>query len=179
MAGSLLKNLNLFTSLCGQDAMTKVILTTTMWGEVDKESGDMRENELKRDFWRESIDKGCRLSRFDTTRESAWSIVDQLTERERDPVLLSKEIVDNRLRLNETDVGITLNNELKRLVKDRKDASRKLERQAREPDNSAVAEDLIEQKNVNEKKIGEIASQLHELKIPFQRQVILFFRGRH
>ena len=43
MAGTLLKNLRMFEELCGKDALKNVILTT-MWDEVDEETGLARES---------------------------------------------------------------------------------------------------------------------------------------
>jgi len=39
MSGSVLKNLRMFTSLCGEQAMPNVILATTMWSKVDTKEG--------------------------------------------------------------------------------------------------------------------------------------------
>ena len=44
MVGTPLKNLRMFEELCGKDALKNVILTTTMWDEVDEETGLARES---------------------------------------------------------------------------------------------------------------------------------------
>ena len=44
-------------------------------------------------------------------------------------VRISHEMVDRRLRLKQTQAGITLNNELKKLVKAQKEAGKKLQAQ--------------------------------------------------
>ena len=56
MAGTLLKNLQMFEELCGKDALKNVILTTTMWDEVDEETGLAREEQLKNIYWKPMID---------------------------------------------------------------------------------------------------------------------------
>jgi hypothetical protein len=75
MTSSLLNNLQTFASFCGQTAMPNVVITTTMWGKVDDEEGDQREEELKNDFWKEMVAQGCKTERFDNTYESAWRII--------------------------------------------------------------------------------------------------------
>jgi hypothetical protein len=100
MAGSLLKNLQMFASLCGQKAMKNVVIATTMWSEVKMESGVRREEELKRDFWHVMLAGGCRTERFEDTYESAWSIVGQNT---RTTLLLQEEMGGVGKLLSETN----------------------------------------------------------------------------
>jgi hypothetical protein len=177
MAGSVLKNLQMFASLCGLKAMPNVSLVTTMWGDVREEVGTRRESELKRDFWKEMLASGCRTERFEDTYESAWRIVDSLAQMDRAPVLLSSEIVDTQLRLNETKAGITLNKELEKMVKDRKLAAQRLQEQAESQGNPLVVQELNAQKAQIEKKISQAVDQLRFLKIPFRRQIRLFLKG--
>ena len=80
MAGSAGKNLRLFIDMCGQDAMTNVIIVTTMWGEVREETGKKREYELKKDFWNGLLASGCQVKRFEDTIESAWTILGSADE---------------------------------------------------------------------------------------------------
>jgi hypothetical protein len=94
MAGSLLKNLRMFVSLCGQEAMPNVVIATTMWGEVRTENGERREKELKETFWKDLLDEGCRVERFEDTYESAWLIVDRLAMEDRAKMRLTHEMVD-------------------------------------------------------------------------------------
>lgn len=47
MQGSALKNIKLFRSLCGDDAMSKVVLVTTMWDIESSDIAEKREKELK------------------------------------------------------------------------------------------------------------------------------------
>jgi hypothetical protein len=53
MEGSALKNLHMFRSLCGPDALHNVLLTTTHWSQVTRENGERREKELLEtvEFW--------------------------------------------------------------------------------------------------------------------------------
>jgi len=178
MTGSVLKNLEMFATLCGQKAMPNVIIATTMWGEVKRENGERREQELKREFWKGMVDDGCRTERFKDSYDSAWHIIGNLVKKNQDPVLLLHEIVDTHLRLNETRAGIALNKELEKLIKDRKDAARRLRDQVQNQDNELVVQELNKRQAEIEAKINQTADQLRELKIPFTRRVRLFFKGR-
>jgi lipase chaperone LimK len=175
MSGSAMKNLRLFQSMCGSKAMLNVAIVTTMWSKVVHEDGIHREEELKQEVWHDMLDDGCRIEHFEDTRESAWRIVNNSSQAQASAdVLLSHEVVDTRLRLNETTVGITLNAELEKLIKDRKTAARKFKSYAKNGDNGLVKKEL----NEIETKIDQIAEQLQEMKIPFQRRIRLFFKAR-
>jgi len=78
MLGTPLKNLRKFKELCGKDGLQKIILVTTMWGEVDEETGSRREEELRERYWKTMITQGSRTARFEGTldSESAWHILD-------------------------------------------------------------------------------------------------------
>jgi chromosome condensin MukBEF ATPase and DNA-binding subunit MukB len=178
MAGSVLKNLKMFASLCGQKAMPNVSLVTTMWADVKEETGIRREEELMRDFWKGMVDDGCKTERFQHTYESAWNIVGTLSEKERAQVQLPTEMVEIHLPLNETQAGITLNRELEQLIKDRKHAARKLRQQAENQNNELVVQELNQRKAEIDEKILQTADELRQLKIPFTRRVRLFFLGR-
>jgi len=104
MSGPLRKNLTMFTSICGQEAMPHVVIATSMWGNVDPVQGAKREEELKGDFWKDILAAGCRTQRFDKTYESAWRIINAVVDERPGAVpLLAQEMVDRRRRLNETD----------------------------------------------------------------------------
>jgi hypothetical protein len=174
MAGSLLKNLRMFVSMCGQEAMPNVVIATTMWGEVAKEKGERREKELKETFWKDMLDNGCRVERFEDTYESAWFVIDCIATDDWAKVQLSQEIVERRLKLKQTQAGITLNNELKKLIKARKDASRRLRLQARKQNNTLLVQELNKQQVEIDKKITETADELQKLKLPFAAHVRKF-----
>jgi len=175
MSGSLLKNLQMFTSLCGQKAMPNVIIATTMWGEIKEANGVRREEELKRDFWHDMVADGCRIERFTYTHPSAWYIIDRLTSADMAKVQVSHEMVERGLQLKQTKAGVTLNNELKKLIKARKDAARKLRAQAKKQDNALVVEELNQRQSEIDNKIIQTAKELQELKIPLTAQIRAWF----
>ena len=74
VAGSSLKYFRLFEKLCGED-FSHIVLTTTVWDEVDEQVGTAHEQELMSDFWRPMIERGASVKRFLYTRESAFEIL--------------------------------------------------------------------------------------------------------
>jgi len=74
MSGSPLRNLRYFQQLCDNE-LHRVILTTTMWDEVDEETGTNRENVLQADFWKPLIDHGSSVKRFLNDSASAFDIL--------------------------------------------------------------------------------------------------------
>lgn len=159
MTGPLLRNLQSFKNLCGVDAMPNVIVVTTMWSEIREASGAIREKQLIDDFWGGVLKGGGNTKRFDDSHQSAWDIIGSLTWGEEEHVLLSKEAVNARLQLNETQFGKTLDKKLKRLIGDQKDASRRLRDQAGRQGNGRAAQEFYDQKDKIERKIEKVAAQ--------------------
>lgn len=177
MAGSPLKNLQMFASMCGQSAMPRVCLATTMWSETLPDTGNRREKELKGTFWSDMIQAGCTVQRFDDSYESAWKVIGKLpTEREN--VILSREIYDDKKRLNETAAGVKLNEELQRLIQDQKDAAVRLADQVARQDNPVLVEELTKRRAEIQNRIGSVTQQLQALKIPFGTRIKNFFTGK-
>jgi len=174
MSGSAMKNLRLFSSICGQEAMKNVVIVTTMWSKVSEVEGTERERDLKRDVWNDMLSSGCSIEHFKDTHRSAWDIVGSIEKKEQTEVQLPREIVDTRLRLNETQVGTTLNKELEKLIQDQKTAARSFRKLAKTQDNAL----LVEQLNEIETKIVQTQDQLHELKIPITRRVRLLWKRK-
>jgi hypothetical protein len=161
MPGSVLMNLRVFAGMCGQNAMPNVILATTMWDLVEEQVGNAREQQLKRDCWRDMIVDGCRTERFDGTYDSAWRILDSLRQKNRAPVLLSTEIVDTHLRLNETSAGVILNKKLQKLIAEQKEAARKLRKHAGDQANEKIVRGPNERKAEIEKRIRQTGDQVN------------------
>jgi len=108
------KNLRLFQSLVGDDALSHVFLCTTMWDELQKqEQGERREKELRANFWKKMVDNGSSVVRHANTPESALSIVRQIT-RLRGPVVLElqDQLVNKGIPLADTGAGKQLSNEI-------------------------------------------------------------------
>jgi hypothetical protein len=119
MQGSAKKNLLMFKQLCGQDALKKVILVTTMWDKLlgREHEGTNREKELidTPEFWGWMLAKGSSCHRHDNSESSARGIVDLLAQH-NEPVAtdLQKQLVDESRTLDQTSAGQELEGELRR-----------------------------------------------------------------
>jgi hypothetical protein len=119
MRGSFLKNYDMFTKLCGDDAMTNVVLVTTKWAQVSQEVGEAREQQLKKKFWASMLNLGSATARFMHTPKSAWDIVDLLVPKEQLRALaIQHELLDLGRSLPETRAGITLREHLEAELKE-------------------------------------------------------------
>ncbi|KAI6095006.1 P-loop containing nucleoside triphosphate hydrolase protein [Pisolithus croceorrhizus] len=83
MAGTPLKNLRVFEKLCGENAMSKVILVTTMWDEVDTDVGTERLKELKDSYWKVMISQGSTTFECKDARGSPIKLLQQIVQQKR------------------------------------------------------------------------------------------------
>jgi hypothetical protein len=172
LAGSARRNLHMFKKLIGEDCFRQVILATTMWEKVDKQTGEKREEELVTtpDFWGYMCDKGSKIMRHThNDRESAMVILKHIIRMREEVVLaIQKEIIEDGLNLDETGAGRQINEdilalqgkhrkEIRELEKDMKDALRR-------KDQDSVASILELQKETKE-KMEEIMKDRDTLRV--------------
>ncbi|KIJ63777.1 hypothetical protein HYDPIDRAFT_91834 [Hydnomerulius pinastri MD-312] len=119
--GTPLRNLSVFKDLCGVANLQNVILVTTMWDEVGDSDGSLKEAELVSKFWNGMIQLGSRTRRFDRTQDSPWEIINSLnlkSLKDRKPLQIQQEMVDQGLPLEKTTAGKTLLRLLSQLFDD-------------------------------------------------------------
>ena len=80
MLGTMRTNIEAFQKLCGDNAFRSVILCTTGWSDVFKEDGDMRTQQLRDNYWRDMLDHGSNIFKFEDSSKSAWTMVDSIVE---------------------------------------------------------------------------------------------------
>ncbi|KAG6877932.1 hypothetical protein C0993_001978 [Termitomyces sp. T159_Od127] len=103
------RNFDMFSKLCGPGAIRNVVLATTKWNDVPEKIGEKREKLLKDDHWKDMLDRGCVMLRYDGTQDSARSIIDQiLTHEPLNAVQIQKELIDLNKILAETEAGRSL-----------------------------------------------------------------------
>jgi hypothetical protein len=116
VGGAALQNLLMFQKLCGDQALTRVVLATTFWDAIDKDLGKIREEELTKTdkFWRTMIQKGSKVFRHDDFDDSAGHIIRYLVNKRtpKNPLAIQIEMVDEHKALNETGAGSTLQAQL-------------------------------------------------------------------
>lgn len=174
MQGSAKKYMLMFKKLCGDYALRKVILATTMWDIVPSAVAQAREKELvdTPEFWGYMVSKGSRLCRHDNTLARAREIVQLLTtggDRSRPTIVLDlqEQMVTQARPLQETAAGIELEAELAR---ERKRFEKELE-EAREMIEEAIAvrdseaeEAMREIRNDYTNKIEKLKSEHKKLR---------------
>jgi DNA repair exonuclease SbcCD ATPase subunit len=111
MQGSAKRNLLMFKKLCGPNALKNIVLSTTMWEQVDIADGEQREAELvdNPEFWGWMVQNGSQVTRHMNNRSSAIQLLDIFasTDTDKVPVVLElqEEMVNQKRGLDETAAG--------------------------------------------------------------------------
>ena len=93
-------------SLCGQEALENVLLTTTQWSNINLEKGRTREDNLRGEcLWGELIGKGAAPQRFYGTKESGLDLIHKSMSNKRKPLHIQDQIVKQHMTLLEADAG--------------------------------------------------------------------------
>jgi len=111
----------MFAELTGRGGTKNVVLATTMWDKLHPvlDDGNKREKSLKKKYWKVMIRHGAAVDRFLNTSDSAWSIVDNVVNRNgpKAALLFQKETVDQGQYVEDTSAGEALELDFGRLVK--------------------------------------------------------------
>ena len=175
MAGTPHRNLRMFGELCGDQAVKKVVLVTTMWDRVQQDTGARREKELSENYWKTMINLGASTARFSNSADSAWKIVDViLKQHEAEVLLLQEEIVDLKRSLNETQAGKTLYSDLQKILAEQRDTVRLLAEQARDESNPQLARQLEAELKRIQKDFDKTFNEMKGLKISFGKRLFPF-----
>ena len=105
MAAKPQQNLHMFEELTGSGSAKNVVLATTMWDKLPKDvNGDQREKGLKEEYWNAMIDHGAAVERFLNTSDSAWSLVDNMVQKNvpKAGLLFQEERVDQKKHFVQT-----------------------------------------------------------------------------
>lgn len=176
MSGAPHRNLRMFSQLCGDQGVKKVILVTTMWDKVKIWTGAQREHDLRLNYWRDMMDKGASVARFRNTHQTAWKIIDIIVqESTTDVLLLQEELVDLKLRLNETKAGIMLYSNLQELLLEQQKTIQLIAQQAREEGDPVLVTKLAADHSRIEREFQKTFTEMKRLHIPIGRRIILFF----
>lgn len=172
MTGSAKKNVLMFKSLCGPDAMRNVMLVTSMWDQVPVKVAEQREKELidTEEFWGWMCKKGSIVRRHHNTHYSAEAIVQEIVQRcEKAPVKLTlqEEMVNKGRTLEETGAGRTLEGEWTaekaRLQKQLVELKQEMESAIQQKD--ADAQDaLADQQREHRERILSLEDQSRQMK---------------
>ena len=176
MAGTPHRNLRMFAELCGNQGLKKVILATTMWDQVTVTTGAQREHDLRVNYWKVMMDKGASIARFQNTHETAWEIIDKIVQKtSTDALLIQKELVDRKLRLNETKAGKALRSNLEESLLEQQRKIRFIAQKMREESDPLDLAELGAEYILNEAKYQRTLRDMKDLHIPLSRKIRLFF----
>ena len=178
MVGTPHRNLRMFGELCGDQAVKKVVLITTMWDKVQQDTGVRREEELFHNYWKTMIGFGASTARFLNSADSAWKIIDLiLKQHETEVLLLQEELVDLKRTLNETQAGKTLYSDLQKLLAEQRNTVRSLGELARDQSNldQQRAHQLEDDLKRIQKDFDKTFDEIKRLQIPFGKKLLLLF----
>jgi hypothetical protein len=179
--GSGANNLHVLISLCGMSEMPNVVLVTTFWGQIESQLGEQREAELKRGFWKQMLEQGCKIVRFKGGHESAFDIVTPLLSNERVKYVPSGRPVVAKCQTKKSQIDVLLGSnespdgELKRLERENKDASNRRRELVNQP--RLTPEVQAEVKDI-EKKILITSIQLRISGSPLVQWFRRFFKRK-
>src|SRR6266571_2708615 len=117
MKGTPLRNWRAFEKICG-DHFNQVVLATTMRGDVDKNVGIGRVQELE-DFWKANKARGWSMQPFLRDRKSAADVLTPILEdATKRPLQLQREFSDFHLSLVQTSAARALSSRLQARLPD-------------------------------------------------------------
>ena len=124
----------MFRKLCGDSTLQNVVIVTNMWGEVDPQVGDAREDELIREdiFFKPVLDKGAQMARHLNTLPSAESVIRLVLNNHPLPLRIQTELVTEHKDISETGAGEELNRELSAQIKKHQEDMRVLKEEMRQ-----------------------------------------------
>ena len=164
----------MFRELCGIDAIQNVILTTTMWDDVDEKTGEIREKELKEEYWRAMLERGSTTSRFWGTRESAFDVIDPLLEaaNKQSSVLIQRELVDMSKSVPATAAGLKLFSAMGELVSQREDLLRRIRHEMKRSDGDKMVSELLQDEHQKlQNSLETVVNEMKKLQLPLGKRL--------
>ena len=161
----------MFRRLCGDSNLGSVVLATTMWDLTDQTRAREREAELKREdtLWAPMIREGSTVLRQDNGKTSAQKIINHLMERKTRITLdIQRELVEKKLRLEETGAGSELVTVMEKLLQRYEAKIREVERKLQEEvskKDADVREMLEEAKKEFEDKLDKAKADTQNLQV--------------
>lgn len=177
MQGSAKRNLIMFKQLCGQDALKRVILVTSMWDKIPSEEATKREKELKEtpEFWGWMLQKGSSCYRHNNTLASAQRIVHELAGHHA-PIAteIQKQLVDEARTLDKTSAGQELESDLikerEKWTKKRQEIERQMQ-EAMEQRDRESQEALLEERDRYTRMIKKAESNTEALRSSMEKLI--------
>ncbi|KAF5327604.1 hypothetical protein D9619_004800 [Psilocybe cf. subviscida] len=115
MSGISTRNFKMFRRLCGDSTLKNVVVATNMWSEVSQDTGVAREAELSSNdlFFKPVLENGGQMLRHTNTPASAHAIISRIIDNHPLPLQIQRELVDQKMDLDDTGAGEELHKEMK------------------------------------------------------------------
>ncbi|KAJ3571940.1 hypothetical protein NP233_g3415 [Leucocoprinus birnbaumii] len=183
MAGTPHKNLRMFAKLCGDIAMTQVILVTTFWERGDaRRAGESRVKELREIYWKPLLEKGSSVDALKTTTSTeAWRVISALLSKrvkESERVLLQEEVVDQKIAFNETEAAQTLYTELQKQLAMKKKTLTRLHQQVKESTDAQIRGQLEREIQQTQREFDQTFVESKALKRSLFTRLRTFVSGK-
>ncbi len=143
------QNFGMFRELFDDTTLKNVVLVTNMWGDVSRDVGEDREQELSKEFFKPVLDKGAKMVRHHDTWQSAHDIIRGILENQPVTLRIQVELVDEGKNIVDTAAGEVVNQDLKELAK-----KQELEEQVKE-----VNEEIAKVKKESEEMTSKYAAE--------------------
>ena len=172
MAGTSMKHLRIFEELCGKNALKNVVLVTTMWDEVDEDTGNIAEEKMKTKYWNKMLERNSTTGRFLGTRESAVGLLLPLIDaaRKRSSLLLQHEMVDMGKKLIETSAGRQLFARAERIVHQRQEVIERIQNEMRRPTGDITF--LEDERQELNQRLEQTIEEMRVLDLPVGRRFL-------
>ena len=173
MAGTPLKNLQVFRKLRGKDALDKVYLTTTMWDEIESSVGERRLDELKAGYWKAMISQGAQIAFCRSDDDSPKRLFRQILARDtlHKALLTQDEMAEQKMELKQTATGQQLYSQLEALVEKQMDLLRRIDKERKGVANAEILEDLQTEYSELRAQIDDRLRQIQELKLLLRKRL--------
>ena len=113
MVGSARKNLQMYRKLVGRKGLQNVVLASTKAQLVhDHTEAEHRHHQLETIYWKDMIDEGSKVWKYDGEKETALRIVRNIMANHPRTLQIQRELVKERKDLLQTAAGTELNAEL-------------------------------------------------------------------
>ena len=175
------KSLCIFRELCGDSALTQIVLVSTMWSELALEDGISREKELEELYWKPLIERGSKLDRLSNNDpENAWRIIEQLIQRNDSRAIaqLQDELLNLGSRLQDTHGGKILQNLLQQALAEQKRCLKEIMSQNQRPMDPGVFKKLAREYARCEDQTRKAFEEVRRSKFDLGAQISVVFCGK-
>lgn len=183
IGGTGTRNLKMFRRLCGDENLSGVVLATTMWEDTDLVKAKDREVQLEKEekLWAPLIREGSKVLRQDAKTTSGLKIINYLMTRKTKMTLdIQTELVDKKLRLEQTGAGSELVSLLEKRVQEYQQKIEEINLELRVVSEKyhVVREELEEAKNEWMEGSTKLKAEVKRLEVS-QEQLVADERNRH